>query len=316
MATTTTNSPQTSPPVVGKLYSPPNSRRTSDESTDGGNKPKDNDNFNNNFNNNMEIKKDYSPIRSALLPPTPTQKYDQRYLYSIPQVPSTQQPQQQQPRQPQMTGGPSVAAGQGKMPFDGRQPSQPNIMADQELLARLNEVLETSSHLYYFSKDAVDHITEQRPNLEVLHSLVRRARGSSEFLEFWYHRLVQDEQLRGYASNPAVSSMGNGSNLNAAKHTGGIGYDLARRDSLKDEDGSRKPKKRGRQGSRELIRCHQCGTHETPEWRKGPEGSRTLCNACGLFHAKLVKKKGEAEAAEILRGRREQNQTRMSVDRS
>lgn len=29
-------------------------------------------------------------------------------------------------------------------------------------------------------------------------------------------------------------------------------------------------------------RCHSCQTTETPEWRRGPDGARTLCNACGL----------------------------------
>ncbi|KAG7192021.1 uncharacterized protein KQ657_002629 [Scheffersomyces spartinae] len=45
-------------------------------------------------------------------------------------------------------------------------------------------------------------------------------------------------------------------------------------------------------------KCHRCGTTETPEWRRGPNGVRTLCNACGLFHAKLVKRKGAVIAAE------------------
>ncbi|KAK9380740.1 uncharacterized protein V2V93DRAFT_386252 [Kockiozyma suomiensis] len=38
-------------------------------------------------------------------------------------------------------------------------------------------------------------------------------------------------------------------------------------------------------------RCRQCGISKTPEWRRGPDGARTLCNACGLHHAKLVKKR-------------------------
>nr|CAG8476719.1 12289_t:CDS:2 [Entrophospora candida] len=29
-------------------------------------------------------------------------------------------------------------------------------------------------------------------------------------------------------------------------------------------------------------RCHSCDISETPEWRRGPDGARTLCNACGL----------------------------------
>ncbi|KTA95201.1 Protein GAT2 [Nakaseomyces glabratus] len=38
------------------------------------------------------------------------------------------------------------------------------------------------------------------------------------------------------------------------------------------------------------LRCHHCGESDTPEWRRGPYGSRTLCNACGLFYRKLTKK--------------------------
>jgi hypothetical protein len=29
-------------------------------------------------------------------------------------------------------------------------------------------------------------------------------------------------------------------------------------------------------------RCHSCNRAETPEWRRGPDGARTLCNTCGL----------------------------------
>lgn len=36
--------------------------------------------------------------------------------------------------------------------------------------------------------------------------------------------------------------------------------------------------------------CKSCGVTTTPEWRKGPTGPRTLCNACGLLYAKLCKK--------------------------
>mmetsp|Transcript_45407 Transcript_45407/g.114287 ORF Transcript_45407/g.114287 Transcript_45407/m.114287 type:complete len:391 (+) Transcript_45407:104-1276(+) len=28
--------------------------------------------------------------------------------------------------------------------------------------------------------------------------------------------------------------------------------------------------------------CRQCGTTESPEWRRGPHGPKTLCNACGI----------------------------------
>ncbi|KAH6976682.1 GATA zinc finger-domain-containing protein [Ilyonectria destructans] len=44
-----------------------------------------------------------------------------------------------------------------------------------------------------------------------------------------------------------------------------------------------------------LGKCHHCNRIDTPEWRRGPNGARTLCNACGLRYAKL-KKKQQLEA--------------------
>ena len=36
--------------------------------------------------------------------------------------------------------------------------------------------------------------------------------------------------------------------------------------------------------------CFHCGAKETPEWRRGPLGRRTLCNACGLLYAARLKR--------------------------
>ena len=32
--------------------------------------------------------------------------------------------------------------------------------------------------------------------------------------------------------------------------------------------------------------CLNCGCHQTPQWRCGPLGPRTLCNACGVRYKK------------------------------
>lgn len=38
------------------------------------------------------------------------------------------------------------------------------------------------------------------------------------------------------------------------------------------------------------MQCQVCGTRNTPEWRAGPGGKRTLCNGCGLCYSTLFKK--------------------------
>lgn len=55
---------------------------------------------------------------------------------------------------------------------------------------------------------------------------------------------------------------------------------------------------------RQEIYCNHCGSKSTPEWRKGMDGNRTLCNACGLFYSKLAKKYNAEEAARIMEERK------------
>lgn len=38
------------------------------------------------------------------------------------------------------------------------------------------------------------------------------------------------------------------------------------------------------------VPCQECGTKDSPEWRKGPSGRKELCNRCGLRYSKLKKK--------------------------
>ncbi|AMD21755.1 HFL101Cp [Eremothecium sinecaudum] len=50
--------------------------------------------------------------------------------------------------------------------------------------------------------------------------------------------------------------------------------------------------------------CLHCQEKDTPEWRRGPYGNRTLCNACGLFYNKLIKKFGARDANIMMHYRR------------
>ncbi|KAF4615193.1 hypothetical protein D9613_003130 [Agrocybe pediades] len=55
------------------------------------------------------------------------------------------------------------------------------------------------------------------------------------------------------------------------------------------EEGSKKKKQKRAQTAEQYV-CVTCGRTESPEWRKGPLGPKTLCNACGLRWAKQMRK--------------------------
>ncbi|RUS15293.1 hypothetical protein BC937DRAFT_92641 [Endogone sp. FLAS-F59071] len=57
------------------------------------------------------------------------------------------------------------------------------------------------------------------------------------------------------------------------------------------EEKTKRKKKKPKMEDDEYV-CTDCGTTESPEWRKGPMGPKTLCNACGLRWAKKNKKGG------------------------
>lgn len=40
--------------------------------------------------------------------------------------------------------------------------------------------------------------------------------------------------------------------------------------------------------------CANCGKMDSPEWRAGPTGQKTLCNACGLRWAKSQRQASES----------------------
>ena len=60
-------------------------------------------------------------------------------------------------------------------------------------------------------------------------------------------------------------------------------------------DGSQRPAPvlhRVRKNDRNRI-CTSCGTTNSPEWRKGPSGIKTLCNACGLRYSRAQSRKAK-----------------------
>ncbi|KAH0836460.1 hypothetical protein J3R83DRAFT_8068 [Lanmaoa asiatica] len=82
-----------------------------------------------------------------------------------------------------------------------------------------------------------------------------------------------------------------------------------------DKDAPASKRQKGEEHAQEGQTCLGCNATSTPEWRRGPlgkhpghlipgcmctdsvnTGPRTLCNACGLVYAKLLKKRARGEA--------------------
>lgn len=88
-------------------------------------------------------------------------------------------------------------------------------------------------------------------------------------------RYVEGERSRGITTGNASPTL--------IKGDAGIAIPM-------DRDPRTGEKKKKLKTSEEYV-CTDCGTLDSPEWRKGPNGPKTLCNACGLRWAKKEKKR-------------------------
>ncbi|USP79143.1 hypothetical protein yc1106_06417 [Curvularia clavata] len=69
-----------------------------------------------------------------------------------------------------------------------------------------------------------------------------------------------------------------------------------------DRDGRNSSDKKKKLKIADEYVCTDCGTLDSPEWRKGPNGPKTLCNACGLRWAKKEKKRQQGPNASMQSG--------------
>jgi hypothetical protein len=62
--------------------------------------------------------------------------------------------------------------------------------------------------------------------------------------------------------------------------------------------GSRQPRQYQQQteAGGKIKACMQCGTTRTPQWREGPYGPKTLCNACGVKRVRAIKAQQQSKA--------------------
>ncbi|KAK9496290.1 hypothetical protein V1508DRAFT_15284 [Lipomyces doorenjongii] len=167
----------------------------------------------------------------------------------------------------------------------------------------IERVQENSSHIYHFvarhsppppSGSPVPY-PGQSPPLSMIEEILRRARENVRFLQAWRDATEASELRRRATATATRNSVERAQYADEEDKTErGISVGIVR-----TSRGSTPPPSKKRLRGIQPSRCHQCGISETPEWRRGPDGARTLCNACGLHHAKLIKKRGILTAAAV-----------------
>ncbi|KAL6715438.1 hypothetical protein ACLMJK_006399 [Lecanora helva] len=164
-----------------------------------------------------------------------------------------------------------------------------------DLESSLNEIAEGSGRCLHFSRDfsARAHQTQRSgplpgslPSLKNCEEMIEEQQKVMNALNRMRGLICKQQQALDDQRNfdqqhykPAASEAGEDVNsyLDSAEGSGGFA-------------GADAKKRRGRAAP--PGRCHSCNRAETPEWRRGPDGARTLCNACGLHYAKLTRKMG------------------------
>ncbi|KAK5115341.1 hypothetical protein LTR62_001541 [Meristemomyces frigidus] len=162
-----------------------------------------------------------------------------------------------------------------------------------DLEGSLNEISQSSSILSDFSRRYGDRLHQTArsgttlgslPGLGEVNDMLQKSRTQVESLlkirevvlaqQAAYDQQLAEQRPAKHHAPEAIS----------ANHE-----DLLDSDEAKVGFGSADTKKR-RGRAAPPGRCHSCNRAETPEWRRGPDGARTLCNACGLHYAKLTRK--------------------------
>ncbi|KAL9630521.1 MAG: hypothetical protein Q9164_006372, partial [Protoblastenia rupestris] len=154
-----------------------------------------------------------------------------------------------------------------------------------DLETSLNEIAEGSGRALEFSRHYGTHAHQTQrsgpipgslPTLSECEEMIRQQTRVLESMSRIKNVIVKQQQAlveqRNYDQQNyknATSEAEEENHLYADKSEGAGGF-----------AGADAKKRRGRAAP--PGRCHSCNRAETPEWRRGPDGARTLCNACGL----------------------------------
>ncbi|KAF6764029.1 white collar 2 protein [Ephemerocybe angulata] len=154
--------------------------------------------------------------------------------------------------------------------------------APQALLALEMERMELELRLMSLRAEATPELLEELASSQAANE------GANSF--YTSSNLAAQPQ-EGEEPLEARSDYGPGPSGNQPSPDSSKGSPTAEEDA--PEEGPKKKKAKKSLGEQHV--CITCGRTDSPEWRKGPLGPKTLCNACGLRWAKQNRPKDDPE---------------------
>ncbi|KAI9476132.1 MAG: hypothetical protein EXX96DRAFT_575891 [Benjaminiella poitrasii] len=165
---------------------------------------------------------------------------------------------------------------------------QPEISSSSlEPTSKLQNIIEQCTMVYQkVSKYRVDPLRESERNQiidDVFDITENMLTSLKELEETNQEHPPETNTNSNNAINPLIQP------INSTNCSANMDYELIRQARNLQKNFRPKYRRRNRANLAGNI-CHSCNTTDTPEWRRGPDGARTLCNACGLHYAKLLRK--------------------------
>ncbi|KXN66976.1 hypothetical protein CONCODRAFT_80333 [Conidiobolus coronatus NRRL 28638] len=119
---------------------------------------------------------------------------------------------------------------------------------------------------------AIPYFSEMELTKSLIDKLKQERKSLHKKLQY-YDKLDKKLGLSPMASNSSVSdTLCNSTNSSSESST----------NQSQSEDSKLDTNPKKKIPTKDHLPCTQCGTTEAPEWRKGPMGPKTLCNACGI----------------------------------